>query len=558
MAVAGGALAVLVVVYGVDLLVSWGDVPRGVTVAGVEVGGMCRTAAEDQLREELQPRFSEPVRVTAGDAEGELDPDEAGLGVDWQGTLEDAGQQPLSPIERVRSLFTEREVGIVGMSDSDRLTDAVTELAESDLNRKKREGTIKFEEAGDGAVEAKAVKPRQGQEVADLRAAIDTIDTGWLHEDGVELAVEVDPVKATEEGVNATLEEIVEPAVAAPVQVRGEDAEASLQPIEIAEAFTFKAVDDGSLEASVEQEKVKEALQPKLASTEQEAADAEIVFEGGKPTVKPSKDGLKIHWKKSLAPYEDVIAKSDDRVLEMEYSKKKPEVTTKEAEGLGIKEVIGEFTTGDFAGDSGKNIRRVAQQVDGAIVKPGETFSLNGHTGPRGTAQGYVDAGIIQDGVPGRAVGGGISQFATTLYNASYFAGMKDAGHKEHSYYISRYPMGREATVVEGALDMAFTNDDPKHGVAIQTNWTPSSITVKIWGTKRYDVESKTGPKKNVKEAGTKTLDTDDCEPSGGIDGFTATDTRIIRDAKTGSEVRRESRTVTYNPKPEIKCKKDD
>jgi vancomycin resistance protein YoaR len=548
----------LVVVYGVDLLVSWGDVPRGVTVAGVEVGGMSRTAAEDKLREELQPRFSEPVRVTAGDAEGELDPDEAGLGVDWQGTLEDAGQQPLSPIERVRSLFTEREVGIVGMSDSDRLTDAVTELAESDLNRKKREGTIKFEEAGDGAVEAKAVKPRQGQEVADLRAAIDTIDTGWLHEDGVELAVEVDPVKATEEGVNATLEEIVEPAVAASVQVRGEDAEASLQPIEIAEAFTFKAVDDGSLEASVEQEKVKEALQPKLASTEQEAADAEIVFECGKTTVKPSKDGLKIHWKKSLAPYEDVIAKSDDRVLEMEYSKKKPEVTTKEAEGLGIKEVIGEFTTGDFAGDSGKNIRRVAQQVDGAIVKPGETFSLNGHTGPRGTAQGYVDAGIIQDGVPGRAVGGGISQFATTLYNASYFAGMKDAGHKEHSYYISRYPIAREATVVEGALDMAFTNDDPKHGVAIQTNWTPSSITVKIWGTKRYDVESKTGPKKNVKEAGTKTLDTDDCEPSGGIDGFTATDTRIIRDAKTGSEVRRESRTVTYNPKPEIKCKKDD
>src|SRR5690606_40005949 len=97
---------------------------------------------------------------------------------------------------------------------------------------------------------------------------------------------------------------------------------------------------------------------------------------------------------------------------------------------------------------------------------------------------------------------GGISQFATTLYNAAYFAGLKNAGHKEHSYYISRYPVAREATVFQapggGGIDMAFTNDS-KTGVAIQTSWTPNSITVKIWGTKRYRVESKTGPKTDRK-----------------------------------------------------------
>ncbi|WP_345045874.1 winged helix-turn-helix transcriptional regulator, partial [Georgenia daeguensis] len=89
-----------------------------------------------------------------------------------------------------------------------------------------------------------------------------------------------------------------------------------------------------------------------------------------------------------------------------------------------------------------------------------------------------------------REVGGGISQFATTLYNASYFSGMKDAGHKEHSYYISRYPAGREATVFQNhdgssVIDLKFTNDAPT-GVVIQTIWTPSSITVRMWGTKRY------------------------------------------------------------------------
>ena len=75
---------------------------------------------------------------------------------------------------------------------------------------------------------------------------------------------------------------------------------------------------------------------------------------------------------------------------------------------------------------------------------------------------------------------------------------MKDAGHKEHSYYISRYPPAREATVFQNhdgssVIDLKFTNDSDT-GVAIQTIWTPSSITVKLWGTKKYEVESVTGP----------------------------------------------------------------
>ena len=91
----------------------------------------------------------------------------------------------------------------------------------------------------------------------------------------------------------------------------------------------------------------------------------------------------------------------------------------------------------------------------------GETFSLNGATEPRNESNGYVEAGIISEGHASRGVGGGVSQVATTLYNAAYFAGMTDVTHKPHSFYISRYPPGREATVFEGAIDMKFRNDAP-------------------------------------------------------------------------------------------------
>ena len=127
------------------------------------------------------------------------------------------------------------------------------------------------------------------------------------------------------------------------------------------------------------------------------------------------------------------------------------------------------------------------------IVKPGETFSLNGATEPRDEAHGYVEAGIISEGHASRGVGGGVSQVATTLYNAAYFAGMADVTHKPHSFYISRYPPGREATVFEGAIDMKFRNDDPT-GVMIQTAWTPTSLTVRLYGTKQLRRDVVDGP----------------------------------------------------------------
>src|SRR5699024_1714271 len=130
-----------------------------------------------------------------------------------------------------------------------------------------------------------------------------------------------------------------------------------------------------------------------------------------------------------------------------------------------------------------------AQMVNGAVISPGDTFSLHGYAGPRGTAQGFVASGIIIDGHAGTAVGGGISQFATTRYNAAYFGCMTDVAHTPHSYYISRHPAGREANVYEGAIDLVFKNDS-QYPVQIQTSVGGGSVTVKLMGVKTVDVES--------------------------------------------------------------------
>jgi vancomycin resistance protein YoaR len=550
--VGAAVVGVLALLYAVDLLVNQGSVPRGVTVAGVEVGGLSHKDAEQALRDQLEPRLTQPVQLIAGDTEISLEPEQAGLALDWPSTIDQAGDQPLNPITRLTSFFTTREVGVVTQTEPNQLKTTLGELREQ-IDREPVEGTVKF----DGA-EPVAVQPKPGQEL-DTEAAGRVLTNQWVSEQPVELPVTVTPVEISAEAVQAALEQVAEPAVAAPVVVHGEGKDGVLEPEEIAAGLRFEPGEGGTLEPKIDQKKIIEGVGPELKSTEKEGKDAEIVFEGGRPTVQPSVDGKAIEWKPTLAPLLDVLKRDDKRELTAKYKDQPAEVTTEQAKKLGIKEVIGEFTTGGFAQDSGVNIKVVAQEVDGAIVKPGETFSLNGHTGPRTEAQGYIAAGIIEDGAPGRAVGGGISQFATTLYNAAYFAGLKDAGHKEHSYYISRYPAAREATVFQNpdgssVIDLKFTNDAPT-GVAIQTIWSPSSITVRIWGTKRYDVESVTGPRTDFTEPETKQGPAEgECKPSSGGQGFTTSDTRILRDPSSGAVVSRETRTVRYNSHPKIVC----
>jgi vancomycin resistance protein YoaR len=545
--VVGAALGLLALIYGIDLATSSGDVPRGVTVAGVQVGGMARAEAEQRLRERLEPRLSHPIAVQAGDVNVTLDPRRSGLTLDWPTTLDQAGKQPVNPWARLVSLWRTREVGVVSSENRAALTAALQELR-SQTDREPLEGTIRF----DGARPA-AVEPRAGQHL-DVPAATDLILAHWIGGDTVRVPVTTQPVRTTAEGIQAALHDVVEPAVAAPVKVTGDGQDAVLQPKVIAAALRFAPDSRGGLTTTIDNPTVIAALNPQLETTQRPAKNAEILIQGATPVVLPSVEGRGIDWAASLLPLLGVLHNSGaQRSLAASYVTLTPTLSTEQANALGITTQISTFTTGGFAADSGQNIRRVAEQVNGAIVRPGETFSLNRHTGSRNAATGYVDAGIIDHGRPARGIGGGVSQFATTIYNAAYFAGMTDIEHKEHSFYISRYPAAREATVFEGAIDVKF-RDDSTTGILIQTAWTPTSVTVTFWGTKHVEVESITGPRTDYTDPKTETIHGQPCSATPGARGFTTTDTRVIRDATTHAELSRHTRTVKYDPIPHVIC----
>ena len=171
--------------------------------------------------------------------------------------------------------------------------------------------------------------------------------------------------------------------------------------------------------------------------------DATVTLSRGKPVVVPAVNGVTV----------DAAAARQRGARRLRHAREgrrrghrgvaEPEVTTAEAQALGVKEVVSEFST-NLTADAGRteNITIAARTVNGTLLLPGETFSLNETLGERTPAKGYNEAPVIVNGRLTSDYGGGVSQVATTLFNGMFFAGLEDVEHKPHSFYISPLPRG--------------------------------------------------------------------------------------------------------------------
>ncbi len=157
-------------------------------------------------------------------------------------------------------------------------------------------------------------------------------------------------------------------------------------------------------------------------------------------------------------------------------------------ESLGIAEVVGRYTTKHACCQGRvKNIHRFADLMRGAIVEPGQSLSLNDHVGRRTAQRGFVEGGFIHHGVLVDDIGGGVSQFATTIFNALIRAGMTIDEYQTHSLYLSRYPYGLDPTISYPEPDLKFTNPTP-YGLLIWPTYTDTSITVELYSTRNVAV----------------------------------------------------------------------
>lgn len=525
-----------------------GGVPAGTRVLGVQIGGLSEAGAAAKLQHELADRVVAPQPVLVGAATYQVEPAKSGLTFDVQATVEQAGAGSWSPTRLARAMFGGHDVEPVRRVDRTALDRAVATLANR-ANGAVRDGSVHFNGA-----KVTVVHPRTGVALDRIGAAA-RIGAGWLTStEPLALPARTTAPAVDDEEVRRVVADFATPAVAGPVTLTVGGRSVIVSPALIGAALTLRADGDGRLQPVLNGAALTKSIVARAPDLQQPARDATFRLTGGQPVVVPSQVGHTIDPAKLSAAVLAVLPQPAPRTASIALSTTQPKLTTTKAQALGITEVVSEFTTHyPYAPYRVTNIGRAASIINGTVLQPGETFSLNKLVGERTSANGFAKGITIRNGRFFEDFGGGVSQVATTTFNAMYFAGLKDVQHKPHSFYISRYPEGREATVAWPTVDLRFTNDTA-YGVYIQTiHHRGSSVTVRMWSTKNREVVSAKGPRYNVKPFKTVYDPTETCVPQGGVVGFDVDVTRTIR--QSGKIANRQTFHTHYIPEDRVFCR---
>lgn len=477
-----------VAAWAVDTSLGGGEVPRNVELVGLDVGSL----PEDELRaavDDLAAGYgTTEVRLVTPDRTLTATASELGLAVDEDATVAavlDVGHgSPVyrRPLDWARSFLEPRQAPLRVTLDEAVATERIVAL-EGDARVAPVEPTIAAEE---GRLVVVPGQPGRGIDAAAVAARLEA--AAATGEDPVVVSVEQEAVPPRFDGTDA--QQAVERAtqlVAHPLRVRAGDVTADV-PEEMIRSWLRAVPGEDGLELLLAQGPVEEDVPGLLDGAGTAPVNARFDFVNGAPRVVPGQAGTvcceDIDALALLAALED----ASGTPVEFPLRTVRPRVTTDEAESWGVNGVVSTFTTSHAGGEPRvQNIHRMADLVRGQVIPPGESFSINEFVGERTTARGFVSAPVIYRGEFTEDVGGGVSQFATTMFNAAFYAGLEFDEYQSHSIYISRYPYGVEATLSYPHPDLIVSNPSP-YGVMIWTGYTDTTITVTLYSTRWADV----------------------------------------------------------------------
>ena len=528
------------------LLLAWGGIAwwttqhiaSGTTVSGVDVSGLSPKKAHERIGKGIGDQLAQPVTLTVGQGSSELVPAKSGISVDTDASVKKLTGFTLNPLTLAQRLGGQHTDAVIRV-DSTALRGALEDRVDAMAN-----GAVSATVTLEGT--KPVITPASNGIGLDVDASLKQLGGTWpLGKKTLAMAEGTATPAITDEEastfVNGTLTPLLSSGLTvntagADPQSKSPGAAAAFSPQDTAEMLKISS-EGGTLSATFDPTALRDGVVARVGQVETPAQNATWKIDGSatgapgaRPQYVPAAQGKVIDTaalSTSLLKAGTTATDAAGRTVTLPMVVAEPTVTTPQNE-WGISEMIGEFATPYNAGDAPRtqNLTRGAELVNGTVVKPGEVFSLEKTLGEVDYEHGFAAAGVIQNGEHVDAMGGGLSQVATTVFNAGFEAGMDDTEHHPHQYYFERYPAGREATLWTGNLDMKFTNSTP-HAVLVQAWLDGEQIHVRMWSTKYYDVSITSSERSNFRPVRTEHGSGPNCEPtSGGQPGFDITVTR--------------------------------
>ena len=553
-----GATLLAVGAFTVRSIVRHGEVLPGVSVGGVDVGRLGRADADEAILAIEDELVTSPVAVIIEGTSFPLDPAQVEFGLDTEDIVDaalEAGRR--SGFKQFADWVTARtyDIAIAGSLSDSAVEQLIDQWEAEGITQPTFNGAVGYE---NGALIADP--PRIGRQI-DRQSAAGLILAALIDRSGRTAVLDVidaAPALDADDVEEARRSAVV--LVSEPIVLEGGEPTTritfSSEDLGRALISTFVTEPEPGIVLGFDPEAVAEKLAPLTRSLEAPPRDAEFaITEEDEVVIVAGRSGTVID-PDLIAAELLVAAYLPNRRAPLPFAVGvEPEFTTEDAEALGINRKVSEFTTfHPCCQPRVTNIQRMADLVDGVIVLPGEEFSLNEHVGLRTEENGFVEAPMILRGEFVPSVGGGVSQFATTLFNAIFYGGYEDIYHQPHSYYFTRYPEAREATVSFPNPELIFRNDTAS-ALLIRTEYTDESITVKFFGDNEgRQVTDGLSPRRSYRDPAIEYVTDSRLEPGTevvldrGTTGWTVTLTRVI--AYPDGTDKTEEWDWTYRPQP--------
>lgn len=547
-----GALAVgalLAVLVGLAFAGSRQELAEGTHIAGVDVGGFTQRQAVAELERRFAQVAEDPVSFTADDRSFSYAANQLGVHPDWRAAVAAAARSSdgFGPIRGFRRLHTR----FFGAEVLPRIavSNAALEYALDQI-------AAKVDRAAESAalvrrgLRIQTVPGQRGKRLERDRAAEIVARTlgslGRPRSIPLPVATIAPAVSAEELGRVAVR---ARTALSGPVVLRGAGKSWRISRWRIAELLSLPS--GGAAKLTLSGPGADAYFAALARRVGRKPVDARFAVTGESVGVVPSKPGVELDVERTSRALLRAALSPTNRTAPLTVARARPERTTTEAQAMGIDRRLSLYKTYN-AGTSDRitNLRLGVTLLDDTLVAPGGTFSLNTAIGERTAERGFRSAPVIIGTEYAEEIGGGTSQVATTVFNSAWEAGLKITERNPHSLYISRYQLGRDATVYWPSLDLKFVNDT-KNWVLVKGFVEYDGIAVGIYGGEDRRVESSPGtrvvtgsvPVKRVKDPtlmkGRRVVESEGSEPSRTVV------TRTIY-GEDGTELRTETWTTSY------------
>jgi vancomycin resistance protein YoaR len=479
-AVALGAVLLAAIVLGLAFAGSSDRLAAGVTVAGAKVAGLRLDEAEEKLSKRAAGLASVPVTFTAGEYRWRATPEALDVTVDWRETITragDAGSWPLPfrGLKRIVLRFFGTDVAPVADVFEAGLAYELSRLATA-VDTSARSAAIVL--SGRTPRIVPAVEGAKLDQAAAREVVVKAL--AGFEREPVALPVARTAPSVTAEELEPVLAQ-VRTALSAPVRFGWGDTRWSIGPDEVAKLLRLPADGRSKLEiggayATLYFERLARAVDRKPRDARFRVRDDRSV------RVVAAREGRVLDVEATSKALLAAVLSEGVGSAELVVGRQDARLTTSEARALGIERELARYTT-PWSGDADRiqNLRRAAKLLDGTRIAPGATFSFNEEVGARTSERGFRPAPVIVGREYKVGIGGGVSQVATTVFNAAWETGLPIVERTAHALYISRYEAGRDATVSYPDIDLKFKNDTGRW-LVLRARPTEAGISVGLLG----------------------------------------------------------------------------